>query len=152
MHGLYDKLQADGVTGPYTKVNGQMTLKPFVEYPKWVTKADGTRVVVKDLREEATMAGELMEPAKHDPLHVEREALAAAGEKLDKDRAELDELKAQMRAQLDELAQARAALQGGVAAQAKPAIPAAFGSTYRLPKDAAKAQAAVPTPEVEKVS
>lgn len=137
MHGLYAKLQDDCKIGPFMMKDGQKVLKPFEEYPKWVTKADGKRVIVKDLREEASMAGDLATRPANDPLASEREALAAEGEKLDASRRELEELKSQMRAQLDELAQARAALQGSPTAtqQATPAKPP--GSSYRLPKDSA---------------
>jgi hypothetical protein len=149
MHGLYNKLQEDCKTGPFRIVNGQKELKPFEEYPKWVTKADGKRVIVTSLREEAAMAGERLAPSAHDPLANEREALAAEGEKVKASLSELDELKAQMRAQLDELAQARAALQGSPgatnAAQAKPSV----GSSYRLPPEA---KGAAPKAEPEKVA
>ena len=153
MHGLYDKLQNDCKTGPFMMRDGQKVLKPFEEYPKWVRKADGTRVIVKDIREEATMAGDLAMRPANDPLASEREALAAKGDELDASRRELDELKASMRAQLDELAQARASLQGqgtvATAALAKPA--AAVGSSYRLPKDA-KGPAPSVAVEPEKVT
>ena len=148
MHGLYNKLQEDCKTGPFMMKDGQKVLKPFEEYPKWVTKADGKRVIVKDLREEASMAGELASPMVNDPLKAEREALAAEGDKLDTSRRELDELKAQMRAQLDELAQARAALQGSPTAT-QAAAPTPAGSSYRLPKDA-KGPAPAPVTEPAK--
>jgi len=148
MHGLYNKLQEDCVTGPFMLKDGQKVLRPFAEYPKWVTKADGSRVIVSSLREEAAMAGELAPALHEDPLASEREALAAEGDKVKASLSELEELKAQMRAQLDELAQARAALQGAVPSAALQAKSA--GSTYRLPKDAKGP--APSTAEPEKVS
>ena len=147
MHGIYDAMQAKGQTGPFMMNDGQLTPRSFEEYPKWVTKADKSRVIVQNLREEALMAGDLAVPMKDDPLKVEREALVAEGDKLTAGLKEVEDLKAQMRAQLDELATARAALQGNLTS-AKPA-PVTPGSTYRLPK---ATSGATPVAEPEKAT
>ena len=70
MHGLYAKLQDDCKIGPFMMKDGQKVLKPFEEYPKWVTKADGKRVIVKDLREEALMAVTLQRDPRMIPLRA----------------------------------------------------------------------------------
>lgn len=111
MHAVYDYLQRNYKTGPLHLIDGQPQEKPFEEYPKWVTKADGTRVIVKNMREEATIAGDLSLPERPvDPLAAEKERLNAESDKLNLALSEVEDLKAQMRAQLAELETARAAL------------------------------------------
>ncbi len=96
------------------------------------------------------MAGDLALARKADPLASEREALAAKGDELDAAKAELDTLKAEMRAQLDELATARAALQGqGTPVAQAPKTDATAGSSFRLPKSSAPSAEVPPSAEAK---
>ena len=129
MHGVYEALQREGKIGPMRMEDGMLKERPFQEYPKWVVDANGKRVIVRDMKEEITVAGKVA-TAVPDELSPQREKLANELDALKAERTELDELKAQMRAQLDELATARAALQSGVAKQAAQQAPVS-GSKYR---------------------
>lgn len=123
MHAIYDYLQRNYKIGPLHLVDGQPQEKPFQEYPKWITDASGNRVIVKDLSEEIRVAGKAAEsggPA--DPLQAEKDKLAAENDKLSSALREVEELKAKMRAELDELNAAREKLLSG--APAAPDVPA----------------------------
>lgn len=135
MHAVYEYLQRNFKTGPLHLVDGQPQEKPFEEYPKWVSKADGTRVIVKSLREEAEIAGDLSVAARPaDPLAAEKDRLNAESEKLNSALGEVEDLKAQMRAQLAELETARQALGAQpkeVRSEVKQTSPAQTSSTKK---------------------
>lgn len=122
MHAIYDYLQRNYKIGPLQLVDGQPAEKPFQEYPKWITDADGKRQIVKDLQHEIRVAGKAPAEGPVDPLQSERDKLAAEGQKVQQALGELDQLKAEMRAQLAELQTARDALnaqpKGGVEVKA----------------------------------
>lgn len=151
MHGAYERLEREGQIGPFMMKDGKLQARPHQEYPKWVTTADGSRVIVKDLTEEARVAGEPTPNGAADPLGDAKAQLASKSEALDKERAELEELKAQMKASLAELEVARAGVQGSLQSTkgeptAAPVVPVTGrpqGSTYRLPKEAQQASPAV---------
>lgn len=130
MHGVYEALQREGKIGPFQMRDGQLAAKDYVEYPKWVRNAEGKSVIVKTLQEEIEVAGKVA-PQANDPASVEKSAVLAELETLKAQNAEVEELKAQMKAQLAELATAREALQSGVAKVVAQQTPA--GSKFRQP-------------------
>ena len=130
MHALYEQLQKDGKTGPFMKgPDDQLVPRPDYqsEYPKWVTDADGKRVIVKDLREEAKVAGKPQTEVAPDPLAAEREKLSVTEEALAKERQELETLKAEMKEQLSQLAAQRAIPSGNAPSPAQSARAKALG-------------------------
>jgi len=145
MHGVYETLQREGKTGPFEMLDGKLQAKPYVEYPKWVTKADGKRVIVKNLTEEIEVAGGKA-PEIADPLKSERQAVLDEAEKLRKQSAEMEQLQTEMKAQLAELQEAREALQAGTAKLSGQQ--AGAGSKFR-PTPAPTTMANPPTKQVE---
>lgn len=66
-------MAAVGIGGFHGGVFATMKFPPykFVEYPKWITKPDGTRMVVQDQSEELRIKAEL--PAQRPQTELERE-------------------------------------------------------------------------------
>jgi hypothetical protein len=85
---VYKRMEAEGKIGQFDE-NGRP--RPYAEYPKWITGADGKPCIVQNQREELAKAGESAPgiKAEDDPVVAERNRLAAENAKL---RAELAQL------------------------------------------------------------
>jgi hypothetical protein len=108
MHKIYETMQAKGEIGPFEMRNGQLQPREFFDYPKMIYldgpgSAPSRTKVVKNLAEEVeVLGGRVAEPAKVDPLEIERQKLREATEAMHEKERGLDEEIAKMKAQLAE--------------------------------------------------
>jgi hypothetical protein len=112
MRAIFENMEKQGQIGPFMKQGDTLVPRPNwrAEYPKWVTKADGTKCIVKDVNEEMLAVGQHAPPSDVvDPLAEEKRKLLEATEaNLAKSR-ELEEELTKARAMMAEIAAEREA-------------------------------------------